>query len=865
MSVALSPMAPSTYRLDLYKPTPYTIRQIELTIDLDANATRVYSKLWIEARPQTDWKQTPLVLQGVDLELLDIGIDGKRLSPSAYEKTDKELCLNAPSEQFYLETTCLIRPNQNLALEGLYQSGQILCTQCEAEGFRRITYFLDRPDVMAVWRVTLRGDKTRYPLLLANGNLESTTDLIGNLHEAVWHDPWPKPCYLFAIAAGDLFCIQDTHRSSLSGNIFDLKIYCEHHNSHRLGFAMESLKRSMLWDEIHYGREYDLKAFHIVAVDSFNMGAMENKGLNIFNAQCLLADSHSTTDDEFRRIEAIVAHEYFHNWTGNRITCRDWFQLTLKEGLTVLRDHQFSQDHHSPSVVRLEQVQTLVLRQMVEDASALAHPIQPIAYEDINNFYTLTVYEKGAEVIRMLHTLFGATNYRKALDLYFERHDGQAATTEDFIKSFEDSLSTDLSQFKRWYTHYRTPQVYVERSSNSQGNLILKIRQTPTSCVTGPSEALVIPLKTALFDPTSGKKLEEKLIILSEWETSFEFHVPANSLVSINRELSSPVQIHSDHSLDEQLLLACFDDDPVSKWLQMRALLSTLGKQESADFSAWIRVVESCLKQTSLDNHTKALLILAPTQDQWLELIEGYNIDKAIYLHKELFTQTAKALASTFKSIYKTLHIESGSDMSPKTAADRHLKSACMDYLIWQDPEAFELLWKQMQTAHLMSDRLSAFRLLCKLDNPYKDSAINLYKSLHLGDNLTWPKWIAVQANSLAKDTLLNCQKIAKDSSVYNKTIPNQARALIAIVTSNTALFHAKDGSGYQWVMEELVEIDRFNPQTAAKLAKAFAIVPRLKAPYQALMKDCINETLQKDISVSLREILTQSLSKIAS
>lgn len=860
MSVDSSLVGSTTHRLADYQPTPYAITKIELELDLEESLTRVHSRLWLEARKGTNYNTTPLILNGVDLELLEVKIDGSLVTD--YKKTSSTLELKAPSSKFCLETTCLIHPDKNLALEGLYKSGSILCTQCEAEGFRHITYFLDRPDVMTLWQVTLRADKKRYPLLLANGNLISSKDLTQNRHEAVWNDPWPKPSYLFAVAAGDLFCIQDKHQSSLSQKSFDLKIYCEPHNSHRLDFAMQSLKRAMVWDEIHYGREYDLECFHIVAVDSFNMGAMENKGLNIFNASCLLADFNSTTDDEFKRIEAIIAHEYFHNWTGNRITCRDWFQLTLKEGLTVLRDHQFSGDYHSPGVVRLEQVQALVQRQMVEDASALAHPIQPIAYQDINNFYTLTVYEKGAEVIRMLHTLFGAENYRKSLDLYFEKHDGEAATTEDFIRCFEEALSVNLTAFRRWYTHYRTPQVQVSRISNGS-KLTLKITQKSTLSVKGEPEALVIPLKTALFDAVSGKKIEEKLLVLDQWTQNFEFDASQKTLISINRSLSAPVHISTDHSLEEQILLGQFDDDPVSKWLQSRTLLSYLSQQSTNDFSSWIALVKSCLKQDSIDNHTKALLIQSPSQDQWLELVKDYDIEKAACLYKELIKQTAHALSSHFKKIYLELHHQKSPESSPEAAAARHLKASCMEYLIWEDTEAFELLWKQMQEAKGMSDRFSAFRLLAKKENAYRESAIALYKKLHLGDNLTWPKWIAVQAASLAEDTLSRCQAISLNPTVYAKTVPNQVRALLATFTANPTFFHAKDGSGYEWIMNEIYQMDQFNPQTAAKMAKAFAIAPRLKKEQQSVMVNCIKKTLEKPLSVSLKEILNQSIRQI--
>ena len=860
MSVDSSAMAPSAHRLADYKPTAYSITKIELEIDLDEANTYVKSKLYIKARDGVDPATTPLILQGVDLDLLEVKMDQLLLNPSQYTKTDTSLLLSAPSRTFCVETKCLIHPSKNLALEGLYQSGEILCTQCEAEGFRRITYFLDRPDIMAIWQVTLRADSKKFPLLLSNGNKQSSQQLPNGKHEIVWYDPWPKPCYLFAIAAGDLFCIEDKHISSLSGRSFDLKIYCEHHNSHRLQFAMQSLKRSMLWDETCYGREYDLDVFHIVAVDSFNMGAMENKGLNIFNAQCLLADTNSTTDDEFRRIEAIIAHEYFHNWSGNRITCRDWFQLTLKEGLTVFRDHQFSGDHHSAGVVRLEQVQALVLRQMVEDASALAHPIQPNAYEDINNFYTLTVYEKGAEVIRMLHTLFGALNYRKALDYYFEHFDGMAATTEDFIHSFEVVLGKDLKAFRRWYSHYRTPRVEFSRSGEK---LVLKLNQSATMSHSSTVEPLVIPLKTAFFDAKTGQKLLETLIILDEWEKELEFDLPSNSLVSINRELSAPVLIQGDHSATENQKLACFDDDPVSRWMLSRAILSYISQEKNPDFSPWIRIVESCFNQETLDAHTKALLTLAPSTDQWLELVEGYDIDRALFLHKELLLQTSKTLKPLFSKVYNELNSLSLPKDSPQMAANRHLKAVCLDYLIWSDPSAFELLWNQLETADNMSDRFSSFRLLCRLDNPYKEKAIEHYRRLHHGDNLTWPKWIAAQSSSLANDTLERVQNIARDPTSCNKTVPNQIRALVANFTNNPGFFHAKDGSGYAWVMQILGEIDSFNPQTAAKLAKAFAIAPRLPQSYKTLITRYIKEALAKPLSISLKEVLEQSLNKV--
>lgn len=855
-------------RLSDYQPSPYLIPSIQLIFDLDEQKTLVTSQLTIEPNPNFLGPHQPLELDGCHLELLYISLNGKILESNEYTLNSKTLKLQVPSKRCTLDIQCAINPSTNYRLEGLYLSQSLLCTQCEAEGFRCITYFIDRPDVLSKWSVTLRGDRKKYPFMLAGGDKVHHGNLADNRHEVKWVDPWPKPAYLFAIAAGPLFEIHDIYKT-MSGRQVDLYLYCEPHNSHRLDFAMQSIKRAMQWDEENFGREYDLNCFQIVAVDSFNMGAMENKGLNIFNAQCLLAQTTATTDDEFRRIEAIIAHEYFHNWTGNRITCRDWFQLTLKEGLTVLRDQLFSSSFHSPGVVRLEQVQTLFLRQFPEDASAMAHPIQPRVYADINNFYTPTVYEKGAEVIRMMKTILGS-RFRAGMDRYFLKHDGMAVTTEDFVKSLEEGSGVDLSTMRRWYTHYRTPHVYVTRTTNnSTGQLDLTIEQKPTPNIEGPSDPLCMPLLCALWDPHTHKKIHEDLLTLTTWSHTYHLQVPVDSLISINRGYSSPVIIHDDHCESERLLLASIDDDPIVRRISAEQLLKsdyqTFIDSGSLHKDGWLTFIKMTLEDSVLDAHVKSLLIRLPGPQEVLEWQSNLLIEQAIEFCDTIRGYVATALYDDLWKIYRENHRPHEYQFQEDFSARRHLKHSVMEYLIClQKPEVFSALWQQQQQAKCMSDEADAFRLLMLESNPYTEESIALYRSRWSQDNLTWPRWFLYQSNARSGDVLGRCENLFQDAH-FNVKIPNQTRALIAGFSNNIRALHGYKqediSKGYRWLADKIEHIDSFNPQLAAKLAKNFAILPRMTGARKIALHSVLQGLYEKStVSTSTKEILARCL-----
>lgn len=852
-------------KLSDYKPCPYLIPQVDLEFELDRARTLVKSKFTLTPNPNSSEPLTPIMLNGENLELIEVKREGKKLGGSDYQLTQTHLILEPTSNAITLEITCAISPEKNLQLDGLYASEGILCTQCEAEGFRHITYFFDRPDVMSRFSVKLIAKKAEYSKLLAGGNLVETKDLENGRHMSYWVDPWPKPAYLFALAAGNLFEIHDTF-TTMSGKLVDLFLYCEPHNSRRLGFALVALKRAMQWDEEVYGREYDLSRFQIVAVDAFNMGAMENKGLNIFNAQCLLAETSATTDDEFRRIEAIIAHEYFHNWTGNRITCRDWFQLTLKEGLTVFRDHSFSCDFHDRGVVRLEQVQALFTRQYPEDAGATAHPIQPRSYTDINNFYTPTVYEKGSEVISMMHRLLGE-KWRKGMDCYFEKNDLQAVTTEDFVKALEEGSGVDLKKMRRWYTHYCTPRVSVKRSKINYG-LSLTVSQEPTPNILGDSLALPMPFQVALFDPTTGKKLLEETLLLEEWEKTWQFKAAADTLVSFNRSLSCPVIVKDDHTLEERARLALIDDDATCRFIYSRDNLKELYRHylqtKTINSSFWINFVQATLQDSNCSLHLKSLFIRLPSISEMLEWEKKWNIEAAITFFDTLQKATANELQETFWDIYHKNHFPKEGEFNADLSGKRHIKMAAMEYLVsTESDKVFEVLLDQQNKAICMSDEASSLRLLCSCENRFREESLQTYASKWHKDNLTWPKWLLAQALSKAPDTLERCEKLIHDPR-FNIKIPNQARALIDGFAMNLRHFHAKTNGyykGYEWIAEKIEWIDTFNTQMAARAAKRFAILPRLEGERYDHLKAVLEKMLAKThLSASTREIIHKCL-----
>lgn len=848
-----------------YQPSAYLIPYIDIRLELDPQVTIVEASLSIIPNPTHTGPLPPLNLDGHLLDLEYVKCNGRMLQPSEYNAHAKGITLGVFKKSCTLTFRLRIYPSQNQELEGLYSSGGVLCTQCEAQGFRRICYFLDRPDILSRWRVHLQADKTSYPTLLAGGDLQKSSDLPDHRHEKIWYDPWPKPCYLFALTAGSLASINSFYVTS-EGRKIEVNIYCEVHNKDRLGFAMESIKRAMAWDEEHYGREYDLSVFNIVAVDAFNMGAMENKGLNIFNAQCLLAEPSVTCDDDYKRIEAIIAHEYFHNWTGNRVTCRDWFQLTLKEGLTVLRDQQFTSSYHSASVTRLEQVLALFSRQFPEDAGAMAHPIQPQSYRDINNFYTFTVYEKGAEVIRMMYTIIGKEKFRKGTDLYFERHDGQAVTTEDFIRALEDANNTNLSSIRHWYTHFRTPKVQLRRDYDAIAKRCkLTWSQSPSECATGYACALPIPLKIAAYD-SKGRKIQgEQLFILDQWQKEIWLeNVSEMPVISSNRSMSAPIILEDDLSEQERMSLAAHDDDLIVRWSSCLAIQKQMYKAylqtKTVDSQVWQELMEHFIQDELLDLQAKAMLLKFPNPAQICEWYEPLDIAASCEFYYKLMSECSVKMQPYLWQLYHDNHHPLQISNESIWASKRQIKHAAMDYLIFcPNSGAFSQLWQQLKQAKCMSDEWASLRMLCQMSNEYKQSAIELFAERWHGDLLAWPRWFNAQAMSTDPNTLATCKELFEDPR-FDRTIPNQVRSLVATLSSNLQIFHQIDGSGYLWVASCIECVDQFNAQMAAKLTKAFSITPRLDSKRKARAQEVLHSLKEKCLSVSVQEIIDRSL-----
>lgn len=827
----MSDHAPETKYLKNYKAPPYQVEQIDLVFQLFEDKTIVHAQTRFRRDP--GGAALPLFLNGEHQTLASVALDGKALKEGVdFQKTDKGLTLPAPQGlEFTLDIETILHPHQNTALEGLYVSGGNYCTQCEAEGFRRITYYPDRPDVMGVFTVRIEADKEKYPVLLSNGNLEKSGDLGNGRHFAVWHDPFPKPCYLFALVAGDLVHIQDSF-TTCSGRSVDLRIYVRTGDENQCRHAMDSLKRAMAWDEAVYGREYDLDIFNIVAVSDFNMGAMENKSLNIFNTSCILAHPETATDTDFLHVESVVAHEYFHNWSGNRVTCRDWFQLSLKEGFTVFRDEEFSADMNSRAVQRIDDVNLLRRIQFTEDSSPLAHPVRPESYIEINNFYTATVYEKGAELIRMMRTIVGAESYRKGTDLYFERHDGQAVTCEDFVRAIEDAAQADLSQFRLWYSQAGTPEIaaqghYDAESKRYTLDLAQHIPPTPGQPHKNPMH---IPLVIGLVGP-DGRDMATELLHLHDAKHSFVFeNIPARPVPSLLRGFSAPVKLKSDLSDADLRFLVVHDCDGFNRWESMQILaLRMMGRMLDAAESggdmptdpAFIDAFSALLGQDEAPDADRLLLARLMTLPD-ISIIgqQRRHIDPAaIFRVRSAVLGDLVTLArDKLLALYARNHLPT-ERTDAEAIARRALKNAALAALVWDPQGAPVALFKdQYDTAANMTDRAVALALLCQSAEGARDAALGDFHARFKAFPLVIDKWFAIQSAAIREDTLTRVQAL-RGHGDFVLTNPNRVRALYgAFANGNPVCFHAPDGGGYDFLAGAILELNAVNPQIASRL-----------------------------------------------
>ncbi|MCF1707239.1 aminopeptidase N [Tabrizicola sp. J26] len=845
-----------TIRLSDYQPFTHRIEQVELTFRLHPTATKVMARMTLEPNPARPGPQD-LRLDGEKLRLLSLRIDGKG---AIFHQDGTGLTVPAsalPAGRFTLETEVEIAPEGNTALEGLYMSNGMYCTQCEAEGFRKITFYPDRPDVMAPFRVRIESD---LPVLLSNGNPAGRGEAW-----AEWDDPWPKPSYLFALVAGDLIAHPDRF-TTVSGRDVELNIWVRKGDEGKCAYAMEALKRSMAWDERTYGREYDLDIFNIVAVDDFNMGAMENKGLNIFNSKYVLALPETATDDDFARIESIIAHEYFHNWTGNRITCRDWFQLCLKEGLTVFRDQQFSADMRSGPVKRIEDVLTLRARQFREDNGPLAHAVRPDHYVEINNFYTATVYEKGAEVIGMLKRLVGEAGYKAALDLYFDRHDGEAATIEDWLKVFEDATGRDLAQFKRWYTEAGTPRLSVTEHWQD-GTYRLTFRQTnpPT-----PGEPLkrpkVIPIAIGLLNPNGAEVLPTTVLEMTEAEQSFVFKDMATKPIpSILRGFSAPVILEREVSPEERAFLLAHDTDPFNKWEAGRALakdvmarMVTEGAQPGPD---WLDALARVAQDESLDPAFRALALRLPGEDDMAQTLHDAGVtpdpDRIHAARRRMGEALARHLASALPRLIESMAEPGPFTPEARAAGRRALRLVLLGLQSRLDDGARAAA--AFRTADNMTEQVGA--LACLLENRRGEAELQAFESQWRHDRLVMDKWFSLQ---------ILCAEPARAAEVTDRLTrhpdfdwknPNRFRSVIGALSGNHAGFHKSDGSAYRLVADWLMRLDPLNPQTAARMSTAFETWGRYDADRQALIRVELERIMQApDLSRDLAEMAGRML-----
>ena len=880
--------APSTIYLKDYQPPVYLVNNVNLHFDLHETETVVTSKLSLSLNPANTSASKALVLDGQNLELISVKVDGQLLSSDDYVCSEEQLTITTIPDTCELEIQTRINPQGNKALEGLYLSSGMFCTQCEAQGFRRITYFPDRPDIMSTYQVTLIGDKKKYPILLSNGNLIDKGDSEDGRHWATWQDPSLKPSYLFALVAGDLFVKEDTF-TTMSGREIALQVFVEHENSHKCGHALMSLKQAMKWDEDTYGREYDLDIYMIVAVNDFNMGAMENKGLNVFNASCVLASPDTATDGDYYNIQSIIAHEYFHNWSGNRVTCRDWFQLSLKEGFTVFRDQEFSADLNSRATKRIDDVNVLRTHQFAQDSGPMAHPVRPDHYIEISNFYTVTVYNKGAEVVRMIRNLVGGEGFRKGTDLYFERHDGQAVTTEDFVAAMEDANDIDLSLFQRWYSQAGTPVLDVKTTFNEKEKTFkLEIKQScPDTAGQKNKQPFHIPLQVGLLDKDGSDLLLnlegelsaespmastlKTLEVKNETETFTFLNVSNKPLLSLNRGFTSPVKIQSQQSNDDLAFIFAHDSDEFNRWeagqtLAMNTLLGFVDDIQNNRAllldDKVIKAFRNTLTHSDLDKSLIAQAITLPSESYLADQCDVVDVDAIHQARTFMRYEIAKALKDEFKNIYQSGQSNATYLFDADEMARRGLNHVCLSYLMClQEDDTIVDCTTQIDNANNMTDVLSALTILSHHDNSSRQQALDAFYDKWKHDAQVVEKWFAIQAASDLPD-VLDRVKALMQHEAFTLSNPNKVRSLIGrFCAGNIAHFHNSDGSGYMFLADQVLALDTMNPQIAARLIQSMSRWRRYDENRQGLMKKQLERILaKKDLSKDVYEIASRSL-----
>ncbi|GFZ90478.1 aminopeptidase N [Dyella caseinilytica] len=875
MTLANAPASVSPIRLSDYRRPAWTVDTVELDVDLEIDTTEITSRLSLRRDPA---QSLPLRLDGENLELLAISLDGRPLDAADYRYENSVLDVVGAHDGSMLETRVRVRPSANTALEGLYLSGPretgFLLTQCEAEGFRHITFFPDRPDVLARYTVTLRAEQARFPVLLAGGNPDGAGELADGRHWARFVDPYPKPSYLFALVAGRLESIRRDYVTA-DGRKVELVMWSEANVIDRCHYALDALERSMRWDERAYGRNYDLDVFHVVATHDFNMGAMENKGLNVFNAKYLLADPDSSTDEEYRAVEAVVAHEYFHNWTGNRVTCRDWFQLSLKEGLTVFREQQFSADMNSAPLKRIEDVSLLRRTQFPEDAGPLAHPVRPAEYREINNFYTATVYEKGSELVRMLAGHLGQDGFRRGTDLYFDRHDGHAATIEDFLAALGDANHIDLKPYLAWYAQSGTPRLHARGEYDAARREYTLTLSQLTRATPGQPEKLPlpIPVKLALFDQhgrmlplhLDGQTVEtEKVVVVDKASQRFVLRdVPSHPVPSLLRGFSAPVVLECDYTPTELALLLAHDADGFNRWeagQQLAALAfdSLHGAGHSAACKAWCDALAASFENPAIDDALLADLLTPPGEIEFADRQSEVDPAKIHAQRQELQRRLAQRLgANALLDRYNMLSSGSEVQLDAASQAKRRLKRRVLELLALVDTDqAHALAARQYETAAGMTDRLAALGLLVRDRAPQAAAVLADFRRRYADNPLALDKWFAEQAKVPGEPALANVMQLESDPAFTLKN-PNRARSLLGnFASANPSGFHRADGLGYRFFAEQLAELDALNPQIAARLATAFNGWQRL----EPVRREAAHTTLQ---GLAGREGLSRNLSEI--
>lgn len=874
---------PKAIYLKDYQPPKFLITQVQLRFELFPEKTIVHSELQMMANEQASGDSSTLELHGEQLKLIKVILDDKELNDNEFSVGSESLSIPDVPAQFVLKTVVEIDPANNTALEGLYLSSGNYCTQCEAEGFRKITYYLDRPDVMAVFNVRIEADKQQIPVMLSNGNRLSTGELTEGRHFAEWNDPYPKPSYLFALVAGDLACCKDSYTTA-SGRDVSLEIYTEAHNADKCDHAIASLKKAMQWDEETFNLEYDLDTYMIVAVDDFNMGAMENKGLNVFNSKCVLASPETATDADYMSIEAVIAHEYFHNWTGNRVTCRDWFQLSLKEGLTVFRDQEFTSDVTSRAVKRIQDVRYLRTHQFAEDGSPMAHPIRPASYVEINNFYTLTVYEKGAEVVRMYQTLFGKDGFKKGMQRYFEKHDGQAVTTDDFAAAMSEANKFELGRFLNWYSQSGTPGVEVrsEWNQKNQEYTLTFDQQLPINQNQQDPSPYLIPIKISLLDDEGSnipliqkgeKEAEENATLLvTEANQQFTFvNVKQNPTPSLLQNFSAPVKLNYEYSNEDFAFLMANDVDDFNRWdagqrfateWLLDAIIAIKTDTALPDAKNFIHALEIVLKDSDLDSAFKAEMMVLPQESYLADFINPIDVDSIYKARKMLQQLIAETLETILLETYQNNCVSGSYQYNATDMGKRRLASICLMYLnLLQKEKYIDLSRALFEGANNMTDSMAALEAINDLEHDFRDAALGEFAKRWDNDSLVMDKWFSLQARSRRPDVLKTIVSLL-DHPRFSIKNPNKVRALIAVFAmANPTAFHSKDGSGYEFLTEKIIQLNALNPQVASRLVKPLIDWKKYDTDRQEKMKQCLQKIKAvPDLSRDVFEIVDRSL-----